>query len=329
MTYRNPPIRALLLATLVALALPALPADEFDQVAEAANRLAANGKPALITVDRLHALLTDADPSNDPFLVSVCAPDDYARARIQGSINIPRGAFWKPANLAKLPPKDKPIVTYCYTGTGAIGPSTVLNLMGYDAAQLEWGLMGWSKNDVALGPATRFPESQGDFPVTTAPREVQVTYMRPALATGKASLAEVLVARGGAVEAADKKVSMTAEEVQGLLADADPANDPFVVDIRDPADYARGHIKGALNVPASKVYQDGNLAMLPPSRRIVVADYNGQAAVGTSYVLSILGYDARGLQFGMMGWSKDERLTGSHNRFVAGQQRDFAIVAAR
>jgi rhodanese-related sulfurtransferase len=320
---------AALLAAVAATALSAIAADEFDEVTEAANRLAANGKPVVMTADRLHALLSDADPSNDPFLASVCAPADFAKAHIKGSVNIPRGAFWKPANLAKLPPKDKPIVTYCYTGTGAVGPATVLNLMGYNAVQLEWGLMGWSKNDVALGPATRFPESQQDYPVAPAPRQPQMTYVKPSLATGKSSLAEILVARGDAVEAADKTVSMTAEAVQGLLADADPANDPYIIDIRNPADYARGHIKGAVNIPAAKVYQDCYLAMLPPTRRIVVADYNGQAAVGTSYVLSILGYNARGLQFGMMGWSKDDRLMGPYKRFPDGQQKDFPIVTAK
>jgi rhodanese-related sulfurtransferase len=149
------------------------------------------------------------------------------------------------------------------------------------------------------------------------------------MATGKSSLAEILVARGNAVEAADKTVSMTAEAVQGLLPDADAANDPYIIDIRNPADYARGHIKGAVNIPAAKVYQDCYLAMLPPARRIVVADYNGQAAVGTSYVLSILGYNARGLQFGMMGWSRDDRLMGTYKRFPDGQQKDFPIVTAK
>jgi len=318
--------RGLLFAALAALALPAYAFDEFELVAEAANRFAANGHAVLMTADRLHALLTDADPANDPFLVSVCAPGDFAKAHIKGSINIPRGAFWKPGNLAKLPPKDRPIVTYCYTGTGAIGPAVVLNLMGYKTSQLEWSLMGWSRNDVALGPATRFPESQQDYPIAAPPKEVQMTYVRPAWATGKANLAEILVARADAVEAADKTVCMTAEAVQALLTDADLANDAYIVDIRAPADYARGHIKGAVNIPAAKVYQDCYLAMLPPARRIVVADYNGQTAVGTSYVLSILGYNARGLQFGMMGWSKDDRVLGPHKRFPADSQRDYPIV---
>ena len=95
--------------------------DEFSLIADAADRLVVSGKPLVMPAERLNALLTDGDPANDPFLISVCAPGDYAKAHIKGSINIPRGAFWKPGNVAKLPPKDKLIVAYCYTGTGAIG----------------------------------------------------------------------------------------------------------------------------------------------------------------------------------------------------------------
>jgi rhodanese-related sulfurtransferase len=321
-------LTALLLATLLGTALPAFANDETAQIAAAADRFAASGTAIVLSNDKLHALMSDADPANDPFLISVCAPDDFAKAHIKGSINIPRGAFWKPANVAKLPPKDKPIVAYCYTGTGAVGPATVLKLMGYNAVQLEWGTMGWTKNDAALGPATRFPDSQQNYPVDVAPSTVNVTHPPPVVATGKSSLAEILVARGDAVEAADRTVSMTAEQVQGLLTDADPANDPFVVDTRSPEDYAKGHIKGAVNIPAATVYQERSLAKLPLARRIVVADYNGQTAVGVSYVLSIMGYNARGLQYGMMGWSKDDRLMGPYQRFPAGQ-RDFPIVTGK
>jgi hypothetical protein len=100
---------AVLSATLI-LAQPAIANDEFSQIADAADRFASSGKPVYISAERLSALLNDADPGNDPALISVCAPDDYAKAHIKGSINIPHGSFWKPANLAKLPPKDEPIV---------------------------------------------------------------------------------------------------------------------------------------------------------------------------------------------------------------------------
>jgi rhodanese-related sulfurtransferase len=316
------------LSATLGLAQPAIANDEFSQIAEAADRFANSGKPVYISAERLSALLNDADAGNDPVLISVCAPDDYAKAHIRGSINIPRGAFWKPANFAKLPPKDKPIVTYCYTGTGAVGPATVLALMGYDAVQLEWGTMGWSRNDVALGPATRFPESQQDYPIDTAATNLAATWSRPVIATGKSTLADILIARGDAVEAADRSVSMTAEQVQGALTDSNPSNDPFVVDVRAPADYAKGHIKGAVNIPANTIYQAGSLAKLPLGRRIVIVDSNGQTAVGMSYMLSILGYNARGLQFGMMGWSKDDKLIAPFRRFPT-DQKDYPVIVAR
>ena len=52
-----------------------------------------------------------------------------------------------------------------------------------------------------------------------------------------------------------------------------------------------------------------------PRRRIGNADYNGQTAVDTCDVLSILGYDARGLQFGMRGWRKDDAPVSPFKRF--------------
>jgi rhodanese-related sulfurtransferase len=301
--------------------------DEAAAIGAAAQKLMASGKPLVISADQLKSAL--ADPAKAPFLVSVCAPDDFAKAHVPGSINIPRGAFWKPAQLGKLPPRDRMIVTYCYTGTGAIGPATVLNLMGYNAVQLEWGMMGWSRNDAGLGPASRFPESQQNYPVVQGPQGVAVTWARPVVATGKPSLDAILVERADAVESADRSVSMTAEQVQGLLTDAQPANDPFVVDVRAPADFVKGHIAGAINVPAAEVFQPGQLAKLPLGRRIVVVDYNGQAGVGISYLLSIMGYNARALQYGIMGWSKDDALMGAFKRFPADLQRDFPIDSKR
>jgi rhodanese-related sulfurtransferase len=202
--------------------------------------------------------------------------------------------------------------------------------MGYDARQLAWGTMGWIRDDAVLGPATRFPESQQNYPVVTGPQGAAVTYARPVVATGKPGLKEILIARGDAVESADRSVSMTAEAVQGLLTDSEMANDPFIVDLRSPADFTNGHIKGAINIPAATVYQATNVAKLPLGRRIVTVDYNGQTAVGVSYVLSILGYNARGLQYGMMGWSKDDTLTGGTRRFPADQHDlPFAGLAAQ
>ncbi|NOX60758.1 MAG: rhodanese-like domain-containing protein, partial [Chloroflexi bacterium] len=45
--------------------------------------------------------------------------------------------------LNDLPP-DKPIVVYCYTGQTAGHVTAALNMLGYDASDLLFGMSGWS-----------------------------------------------------------------------------------------------------------------------------------------------------------------------------------------
>jgi|GEM_PF-1644372 len=115
------------------------------------------------------------DPENDPFILSVRKPEDDAKGRIPGAITIFWKDLWKPENLAKLP-KDKKIVVYCYTGhTGGIA-ATILNLLGYDAVNLKFGMMGWTKNDEVLAQPRFNPATQPDYPVeTAAPPALPVT----------------------------------------------------------------------------------------------------------------------------------------------------------
>jgi rhodanese-related sulfurtransferase len=304
-----------LLFALLGIPTMGFASDEFTQIVDAAHALANSGKVLQIDSDTLSALLNDADPANDPLLVNVYAPPEFAAGHIKGAINVPRGVLWKASNLAKLPTDGRMIVIHCATGTGGIGPATVLSMMGYNARQLEWGMMGWTRNDAALGGVDRFPATQQDYPTVTVTTNVAVTWPRPVVTTAKSGLVDVLAARADAVEAADRVVSMSAEQVQKALTAANASASLFIVDIRDGADYAKGHIKGAINIPAAKVYEPGNLAKLPLGRRIVIVDYNGRTVVGTSYVLSMLGYDARGLMYGMMGWSKDDKHLGTARRF--------------
>ena len=62
--------------------------------------------------------------------------------------------------------------------------------------------MGWSKNDAALGPATRFPGRSRTIPVDNAPTAAAVSWAHPVDRNPAAmDLADILVARGAAVEA--------------------------------------------------------------------------------------------------------------------------------
>jgi len=94
-------------------------------------------------------------------------------------------------------------------------------------------------------------------------------------------------------------------------------------------DRVHGHSTGrTTSVPANTLYQAGSLDKLPLGRRIVVADYNGLAAVGTNYTLSILGYNARWLQYGTMGWSRGDKLIAPFKGLPV-DRKDYPVVVAR
>lgn len=88
----------------------------------------------------------------------------YAIGHIPGAVNIPWREIAKEENLQKLP-TDRQIVVYCYTGhTGAVA-TTALNLLGYDAVNLKFGIGAWTK-DANVRVAAPFSEAtSSDFPV--------------------------------------------------------------------------------------------------------------------------------------------------------------------
>ncbi|MCG8608192.1 rhodanese-like domain-containing protein [bacterium] len=130
----------------------------------AADDVASN-VTAAVTAQSLFDNLNDSDSSNDPIIVSVRSAEHYAIGHIPGAINIPWREIALEANLSKLDP-NREIVVYCYTGhTGAVA-ATALNLLGYDAVNMKFGIMAWTR-DAAVRVASPFREDVDahDFPV--------------------------------------------------------------------------------------------------------------------------------------------------------------------
>ncbi|MCJ8502024.1 rhodanese-like domain-containing protein [Desulfatitalea alkaliphila] len=82
------------------------------------------------------------------------------------------------------------------------------------------------------------------------------------------------------------------------------ARQQYLIDIRAPADFGRGHIQGAVHVPFADVYDHVKGLDAASFENIVVIDCDGQAA---AYVVSLLraaGYpNAVSLKWGMSGWA--------------------------
>ncbi len=119
----------------------------------------------VITAQSLYNLIYDGDPSNDPLIVSVREPEHYQIGHIPGAINIPWLSISAPETLNRLP-KDRLIVVYCYTGHKGGIAAAILNMLGYNALNLKFGIMAWT-----IDPAVRVssPFTEGvdshNFPI--------------------------------------------------------------------------------------------------------------------------------------------------------------------
>lgn len=103
-----------------------------------------------ISPEDVYAIVQAKDPAYQ--IISVRKPNDYAKGHIAGAINI----LWTDIadNLDKVDPSKKTII-YCYTGHTGGEAAMFLNLMGYEAYNMKFGMSGWT-NDTAMGGLTGF-----------------------------------------------------------------------------------------------------------------------------------------------------------------------------
>jgi rhodanese-related sulfurtransferase len=320
---------SLLVGLLLALSLAGLVqaqelGGDFAVVQAAADAYLSSDKAPVISADALFENLNDGDPENDPFILSVRRAEHYALGHVPGAINIPWKEVAAEANLGKLP-TDRQIVVYCYTGhTGQIA-ATVLNLLGYDAINLKFGMMGWTADDEVLATTRFAPETdQRDYRLEQDVNEATETYSFPELETGGGDNFEIVrLAAESWLQNAEAPI-VPADAVFENLNDGDAENDPFILSVRGADHYALGHVPGAVNVPWRAVAKPENLAKLPPDRNIVAYCYTGHTGQVAATVLGMLGYDVSNMKFGMMGWTADDAVLATA-RFTPDVQRDFRL----
>ncbi len=96
----------------------------------------------------------------------------------------------------------------------------------------------------------------------------------------------------------------------------------LLVDIRSGADYANGHLPGAVNIPLDVLFRPENLERLPTDGTpIVLICHTGHTASMAMGGLAALGYDAWVLRFSMMAWlasSPQKILSASQTQQIQG-----------
>jgi sulfur-carrier protein adenylyltransferase/sulfurtransferase len=258
-----------------------------------------------ITASALYLLLNDGDDSNDPFIVSVRQASAYALGHIPGAINIGLSELADADKLALLP-TDKKIVVYCYTGHTGSQATAILNMLGYDATNLKFGMTAWT-HDTEVAPSRFNPETHRmDYSYELTANTTTQTYSLPTIEnTTSNDETEILIAAAEAYVTSSPSWNIKAADLYLLLNDGDDSNDPFILSVRQASAYALGHIPGAVNIGLSALADADNLAKLPTDKKIVVYCYTGHTGSQATAILNLLGYDATNLKFGMTAWTED------------------------
>lgn len=286
----------LVLAVLVVLSLALTGAGmAAEDVQTAADAYFSGGTQNIKAAD-LFDTLNDGDTSNDPFIIDLRSPEDYELAHVPGAVNIGVKKLFTPEGLAMLP-AGQPVVTYCYTGQTSSQATSALNMLGYQAKSMLFGFPSWAYVEGLAGPQP--------FDRTVDGHDYRVSE-EAMMADGSFDMAEPLdVTVTGAAEAyfVNGTKNIKASDVFDNLNDGDASNDPFIIDVRSPEDYAAGHIPGAVNISAKELFTAENLAKIPTAQPVVVNCYTGQTASQVTSALNMLGYDASNLKFGFAAWS--------------------------
>ena len=165
---------------------------------------------------------------------------------------------------------------------------------------------------------------------------------RPPPATHPREPARSPPAQTPAPAAADARPAALRQRYADLLADArqrvselmpwdlqallDRGHAPLLLDVREPAEFARGHIAGSINVPRGVLEQacEWDFDETEPAlvngraRAVVVVCRSGQRSVLAADTLQRLGFvDVASLKTGIRGWNDyDQPLVGADGQPV-------------
>ncbi|VXD13682.1 Rhodanese domain protein [Planktothrix serta PCC 8927] len=90
---------------------------------------------------------------------------------------------------------------------------------------------------------------------------------------------------------------MKIEDLQSLMQE----DNPVLIDVREPSEYALGHIPSAINIPLRSLTQ--NLDQIPQDRPVILYCTTGYRTAMGVMALELLGYEnVRGFPPSIKGW---------------------------
>jgi rhodanese-related sulfurtransferase len=128
---------------------------------QARKYLSGEGSP-VIRASEVKAIIDDWDHNKDAYLiVDVRAKIDYDKGHVPHAVSIPWAKIVDKGSLQSLDPR-RTVIVYSENGQLGLLVSTVLNLLGYKAVDMLFGMMDWNKACVDQSDQW---DGVADFPV--------------------------------------------------------------------------------------------------------------------------------------------------------------------
>jgi rhodanese-related sulfurtransferase len=275
------------------------PVSEFEMIAETVTNylttyVTGTGRGVNVSIQAVFDLLTDGNATNDPVILDYRAADAFASGHITGAVNIALGDL-----VAKIEDgtiaKDKAILNVCYTGQTASAATALLNMLGFDAQNLSFGMCAVDTS--ILGTDKWLAQIAADehaADLTAVPSTATQTYEFPTLSTGEESAEDIIMANFQ-----PSTWTIAANDVWDNRANY------FIVNYWPADKYVNpGHIPGAYQfTPNQSLQTTEQLNLLPTDKTVVVYCYTGQTSAQVATALRILGYDAKSLLYGNNGFA--------------------------
>lgn len=220
----------------------------------------------------------DAMTAGGVLVIDVREAGEYAEGHIEGAINIPLRTLSQ--NLDKVP-TDRQVFVYCKSGHRAGMALASLGMLGYDnVTSFPPGWNGWTE---AGEPVSTIEATAETFAVPDIPEA-----MFAAVDSFLTTIPEGWLSAGDA-----------ATVNEALAAGA------FMLDVREPGEYAEGHIPGATNVPLRQL--GSMLEDIPTDTSVISYCKSGHRQAMSLAILHVLGIaGAKGFPGSWQAWTGAE-----------------------
>lgn len=283
------------------------PYDEFGAVAAVGDVYFADYSTANISISALYDNLTDGDDTNNPFIIDLRSSADYNSAHITGAENMTLGSLIDNVDNGTIP-ADEAIVVVCYTGQTASVATSVLNLLGYSASNLLFGMCSVTSDPAEIPGTDKWINKVNGsnwYDMDDTDEGTPSVNDFPTLSTGQTNAVDIIKARFDQVW--DWNGDSTPDWGMGVSVLPDDLSNYFILNYWPAAEYLDpGHIEGAYQyTPKVDIMSDAMLNTLPTDQKIAVYCYTGQTSAQLTAYLRSLGYEAYSVTYGVNGFAYD------------------------